>query len=172
MDQGRKSKKQKKVIIPLEEFTDKEGAAATEHHELQPNSVMENTQTANFEDEDDVHEKMRSAGDDPVDTFTGGEAIPSPKDAAGLNDKFIADERRNSESSGGGGAANGGAGRKQSVNDSQVSDYWKNQYEELQKEQKNQDVDRRVLEVKNQRLEEKCTKLEAQLQTTLDLASQ
>lgn len=40
-------------------------------------------------------------------------------------------------------------GRKQSVTDSQVSDFWKSQYEELQKEQKTQEVDKRVLEIKN-----------------------
>lgn len=45
--------------------------------------------------------------------------------------------------------------------ESQVGDYWKAQYEELQKEQKNQEVDKRVLEVKNSRLEEKCARLEA-----------
>ena len=50
-------------------------------------------------------------------------------------------------------------------------EYWKGQYEELQREQKDAEVNRKVLEVKNQRLEEKCTRLESQLQTALELSN-
>lgn len=52
-----------------------------------------------------------------------------------------------------------------------VSDHWKAQYEESQRELKQYEIDKRVLEKKNQRLEEKCEKLEAQLTTMQEIAS-
>ena len=48
-------------------------------------------------------------------------------------------------------------------------DYWKSQLEELQKEMKSQEVERRVLQKKNQILEEKQAKLESELQTALSM---
>lgn len=53
----------------------------------------------------------------------------------------------------------------------QEEDYWKRQYENLQRDLSQKEVENRVWEKKYAKLEEKCTKLESQLGASLELGS-